>query len=148
MIRTDVKNAQDTKSGSFLLAAHQYLVDNYPNMTKPQKQALKSETFKGWELVQSTARLCAMNMLLHGIGNVEAASRRFLDENKRQDSASTDRFISGGTPLLQVANSLAADPGDRFNLILVNPPSAANCCTNAMSTPCYGCPPACSTPRG
>ena len=48
-------------TGGFLLAAHQYLVDHYPNMTKPQKKALKSETFKGWELVQSTARLCAMN---------------------------------------------------------------------------------------
>jgi hypothetical protein len=48
-------------TGGFLLAAHQYLVDHYPNMTKPQKKALKSETFKGRELVQSTARLCAMN---------------------------------------------------------------------------------------
>ncbi|MCB1819819.1 MAG: N-6 DNA methylase [Gammaproteobacteria bacterium] len=44
-------------TGGFLLAAHQYLVDNYPNMTKPQKKALKSETFKGWELVQSIKRL-------------------------------------------------------------------------------------------
>ena len=58
-------------TGGFLLAAHQYLVDHYPNMTKPQKKALKSETFKGWELVQSTARLCAMNLLLHGIGDQE-----------------------------------------------------------------------------
>ena len=80
-----------------LLAAHQYLVDNYPNMTKPQKKALKSETFKGWELVQSTARLCAMNMLLHGIGDQEYE------------------------PIV-VGDSLAADPGDRFDLILANPP--------------------------
>ena len=84
-------------TGGFLLAAHQYLVDNYPNMTKPQKKALKSETFKGWELVQSTARLCAMNMLLHGIGDQEYE------------------------PIV-VSDSLAADPGDRFDLILANPP--------------------------
>ena len=48
-------------TGGFLLAAHQYLVDNYPNMTRPQKKKLQAESFKGWELVQSTARLCAMN---------------------------------------------------------------------------------------
>ena len=84
-------------TGGFLLAAHQYLVDNYPNMTKPQKKALKSETFKGWELVQSTARLCAMNMLLHGIGDQQYE------------------------PIV-VSDSLASDPGDRFDLILANPP--------------------------
>ena len=32
---------------------------------------LRGENFKGWELVQTTARLCAMNMLLHGIGSQE-----------------------------------------------------------------------------
>jgi len=94
-------------TGGFLLAAHDSVVKHNPNLTKPQKTRLKEETFKGWELVQATARLCAMNMLLHGIGSVEAAS---------------GRFESGGTPLLQVSDSLAADPGDRFDLVLTNPP--------------------------
>jgi len=94
-------------TGGFLLAAHDYVVKHNPNLTKPQKTKLKEETFKGWELVQATARLCAMNMLLHGIGKVEAAS---------------GRFESGGRPLLRVADSLAADPGDRFDLVLTNPP--------------------------
>jgi len=66
-------------------------------MTKAVKKSLKEKTFKGWELVQSTARLCAMNLMLHGIGS---------DEN---------------LPIM-VSDSLAADPGDRFNLILTNPP--------------------------
>ena len=56
-------------TGGFLLAAHDYVVKHNPNLTKPQKTKLKEETFKGWELVQATARLCAMNMLLHGIGS-------------------------------------------------------------------------------
>jgi type I restriction enzyme M protein len=47
--------------------------------------------------VQATARLCAMNMLLHGIGS--------------QDFE----------PIV-VGDSLAADPGDRFDVVLTNPP--------------------------
>jgi type I restriction enzyme M protein len=84
-------------TGGFLLAAHDYVVKHNPHLTKPQKTKLKEETFKGWELVQATARLCAMNMLLHGIGS--------------QDFE----------PIV-VSDSLAADPGDRFDLVLTNPP--------------------------
>ena len=36
-------------------------------MTKEEKRKLKT-TFKGWEMVQNTARLCAMNLMLHEIG--------------------------------------------------------------------------------
>lgn len=84
-------------TGGFFLAAHDYIVDQNKNMTKVDKKNLKEKTFKGWELVQSTARLCAMNLMLHGIGS---------DED---------------LPIL-VSDSLAADPGDRFNIVLTNPP--------------------------
>jgi len=84
-------------TGGFLLAAHDYVVKHNPHLTRPQQKQLKEETFKGWELVQATARLCAMNMLLHGIGS--------------QDFE----------PIV-VSDSLAADPGDRFDLVLTNPP--------------------------
>ena len=84
-------------TGGFLLAAHDYLVEQNLNMTKAEKKDLKENTFKGWELVQSTARLCAMNLMLHGIGS---------DENLP----------------LEVADSLASDPGDRFHMVLTNPP--------------------------
>lgn len=85
-------------TGGFLLAAHEYIIANNPNMTKEEKRALKDTTFSGWELVQNTARLCAMNLMLHGIGN------------------------NGGKLPLTVADSLAADPGDRFEIVLTNPP--------------------------
>ena len=75
--------------GQVILHAHN------AHLTKPQLKRLKEETFKGWELVQATARLCAMNMLLHGIGS--------------QDFE----------PIV-VADSLAADPGDRFDLVLTD----------------------------
>jgi len=85
-------------TGGFFLAVHDYIVKHYPNMTTEEKKKLKEETFKGWELVQNTARLCAMNLMLHGI-------------------------TSNGSKLpLVVADSLAADPGDRFGVVMTNPP--------------------------
>jgi type I restriction enzyme M protein len=84
-------------TGGFLLATHDYIVKHYPNMTKDEKRKLKESTFKGWELVQSTARLCAMNLMLHGIGG--------------------DKDLP-----IAVTDSLAADPGERFNLVLTNSP--------------------------
>ncbi len=85
-------------TGGFLLAAHDYIIDNNPNMTKEEKRSLKETTFSGWELVHNTARLCAMNLMLHGITN------------------------NGDKLPLTVTDSLAADPGDRFEIVLTNPP--------------------------
>lgn len=84
-------------TGGFLLAAHDYIVHHNPNLTKIEKSNLKEKTLKGYELVQAVGRLCAMNMLLHGIGS--------------QDSE----------PIV-VADSLASDPGERFDVVLTNPP--------------------------
>ena len=84
-------------TGGFLLAAHDYLVKHNPNLTKDQKKELKESTLRGCELVQGVARLCAMNLLLHGIGSQEYE------------------------PIV-VGDSLAADPGDRYNIVLTNPP--------------------------
>jgi type I restriction enzyme M protein len=84
-------------TGGFLLAAHDYLVKHNPTLTKDQKKQLKESTLRGCELVQGVARLCAMNLLLHGIGSQEYE------------------------PIV-VADSLSADPGDRYNVVLTNPP--------------------------
>jgi type I restriction enzyme M protein len=54
-------------TGGFLLAAFDHL-SKLPNLDRAQKKALKNGTFHGIELVDSVTRLCAMNMLLHGIG--------------------------------------------------------------------------------
>jgi type I restriction enzyme M protein len=83
-------------TGGFFLAANEYVIRHYPNMTRDEKRKLKESTFRGCELVQSTARLCAMNMMLHGIGGDEL-------------------------PLV-VADSLAGDPGDRYEIVMTNPP--------------------------
>ncbi|MDE3241453.1 MAG: SAM-dependent DNA methyltransferase [Nitrospirota bacterium] len=84
-------------TGGFLLAAHDYVVKHNPNLTKAEKTKLKRETLKGYELVQSVVRLCAMNLLLHGIGSQDYEP-------------------------IEAADSLASDPGERFNAVLTNPP--------------------------
>jgi type I restriction enzyme M protein len=95
-------------TGGFLLASHDYIVNHFPNMTKEEKRGLKGATFSGWELVQDTARLCAMNLMLHGIGT------------------------NGGKLPLQVSDSLAGDPGDRFDIVLTNPPFGKKSSTTVM----------------
>lgn len=54
-------------TGGFLLAAHEYIASHY-KLNKEEKRFLDEKALKGWELVHNTARLCAMNMMLHGIG--------------------------------------------------------------------------------
>jgi type I restriction enzyme M protein len=83
-------------TGGFLLAAHDYIIRRNPTLTRDEKRFLKEKALRGWELVQNTARLCAMNMMLHGIG--------------------------GDDLPLTVADSLASDPGERFEMVLTNPP--------------------------
>jgi type I restriction enzyme M protein len=84
-------------TGGFLFTAHNYLTHHYPNLTRHEKRHLKEGAFRGWELVQATARVCAMNLMLHGIG-------------------------SETTVPIKVTDALAADPGDRFDVVLANPP--------------------------
>jgi type I restriction enzyme M protein len=101
-------------TGGFFLAAHDYLVKHNPNLTKDEKITLRQGTFKGWELVHSTARLCAMNMMLHGTG------------------IGSDKEL----PIMSGADSLAADPGDRFNIVMTNPPFGKKSSTTIVSEEC------------
>lgn len=84
-------------TGGFLFTVHQYLTQHYPNLTRDEKRHLKEGAFRGWELVQATARVCAMNLMLHGIGSEKSVP-------------------------VKVADALAADPGERFDVVLANPP--------------------------
>jgi len=85
-------------TGGFLLAAHDYLA-RLPGLDRAQKKALKSGTFHGIELVDSVTRLCAMNLLLHGIGG---------------ESDTTD------LPVV-TKDALAGKHGE-YDLVLANPP--------------------------
>ncbi len=82
-------------TGGFFLAAHRYISQSY-SLDKEQKRILRSGVFRGWEIVDSAARLCVMNLYLHGIGEGESP--------------------------VTVADSLRAHPGQFFKLVLTNPP--------------------------
>jgi type I restriction enzyme M protein len=87
-------------TGGFLLAAHNFIADNNPNLDRAQKRHLKLDALSGVEIVDGVARLCAMNLLLHGIG-------------PEADEAA---------PPVLTNDSLRGDPGKRFDVVLTNPP--------------------------
>jgi len=55
-------------TGGFLLIAHDF-VRNHNKLDKKQLAFLNTEQLRGVELVDSVARLCCMNLVLHGIGS-------------------------------------------------------------------------------
>ncbi|WP_433971936.1 N-6 DNA methylase [Tunturiibacter lichenicola] len=81
-------------TGGFLLAAYDHMKDQSHDRTKQRK--LREESLSGVDIVDEVVRLCGMNLYLHGIGNGESPIR------------------SG--------DALATDPGDRYDVILTNPP--------------------------
>lgn len=83
-------------TGGFLLAAHDYVAQHYP-LDPDEKRFLRYDALHGWEIVDDTARLCVMNLFLHGVGGDERVP-------------------------ITVDDSLKADPGERFDLVLTNPP--------------------------
>jgi type I restriction enzyme M protein len=62
-------------TGGFLLAVHDY-ISNHFTLDKDEKRFLKEQALTGTEIVDGTARLCAMNLFLHGIGGEEPVSVR------------------------------------------------------------------------
>ena len=90
-------------TGGFLLAAHDYIAKKFAPLDKGQLDHLNKKALHGWEIVDNTARLCVMNLYLHGIGSV-------------------GRIDNPTYSPIHVDDSLAADPGKRFNMILTNPP--------------------------
>jgi type I restriction enzyme M protein len=84
-------------TGGFLLAAYSYLA-KHGGLDRSQKKKLKTGTFFGIELVDSVTRLCAMNLLLHGIGGES-------DED-----------------LPVVTKDALADKHGEYDIVLANPP--------------------------
>ena len=62
-------------TGGFLLAVHDYISHNF-TLDKDDKRFLKEKALSGVEIVDGAARLCAMNLFLHGIGGEEPVAVR------------------------------------------------------------------------
>jgi len=82
-------------TGGFFLIAHRYLHTHY-RLDKAQKKFIKHQAFKGTDVADGVVRLCAMNLYLHGISSDESP--------------------------IETKDSLMSDPGDRFEMVLTNPP--------------------------
>ena len=85
-------------TAGFLLTAHEYAARDAEQLTPKQRDHLRDGFVHGYELVDGTARLAAMNLLLHGIGS------------------------ANGESLIEVKDALIADPGRRWSVVLSNPP--------------------------
>lgn len=84
----------------FLLGVREYVLRHYADLTPDLERHQRNEAYRGIELVESVARLGAMNLYLHGIGSASAAGR----------------------PPISVEDSLLAPPKETFDLVLTNPP--------------------------
>jgi type I restriction enzyme M protein len=85
-------------TGGFLIAAHDYVAEYHGPLDRDQWRHLNHEALHGWEIVDAAARLCVMNLYLRGIGT------------------------NGDESPIHVGDSLTADPGQRFDMVLTNPP--------------------------
>jgi type I restriction enzyme M protein len=92
-------------TGGFFLSAYDHIVDEY-DLDKDQKEKLQYDTFRGWEIVDNTARLCLMNLHLHGI----------------ESGPNSDSQAAEEAPPITVDDSLISDTGERFDMVLTNPP--------------------------
>jgi type I restriction enzyme M protein len=82
-------------TGGFLLSAAGHILKHH-KLDRDQVRHLQTQALYAVELVASTARLCAMNLLLHGLGN--------------------EKNIAAGK------DSLAAKPSVNYDMVLTNPP--------------------------
>ncbi|MEO1432559.1 MAG: N-6 DNA methylase [Cyanobacteria bacterium J06633_8] len=82
-------------TGGFLVAANNFIKNNYES-NREQKDLIKNNSFKGFDIADGVARLCYMNLYLHG--------------------------ITGDESSVEVTDSLTADSRESFDIILSNLP--------------------------
>jgi type I restriction enzyme M protein len=88
-------------SGGFLLAAHTHVMHatrDGADLTRPEHEHLREKFVRGVDIGPTTARLAAMNLLLHGLGSMN------------------------GDSLIDQKDALIADPNERWSIVLANPP--------------------------
>lgn len=87
-------------TGGFLLAVHEY-IKQHAELDRDQKRHLRFNALRGTELVPNVARLCGMNLFLHGIG-----------------PDGTDDH----EPPIRTDDSLRDEPRSHADVVVTNPP--------------------------
>ena len=85
-------------TGGFLLAAYAHATRDAADLTPPEQQHLRTSFARGVDIGSTTSRLASMNLLLHGLGSL------------------------AGDSLIDQKDALIADPGERWSIVLANPP--------------------------
>src|SRR3954449_239640 len=85
-------------TGGFLLAAHTHAARDAANLTPTERDHLRTKFARGVDIGSTTSRLASMNLLLHGLGSIT------------------------GDSLIDHKDALIADPGERWSVVLANPP--------------------------
>jgi type I restriction enzyme M protein len=85
-------------TGGFLLAAYAHATRDAANLTPPEQEHLRTKFAHGVDIGSTTSRLASMNLLLHGLGSL------------------------AGHSLIDQKDALIADPGERWSVVLANPP--------------------------
>src|SRR6266566_390415 len=80
-------------TGGFLLIAHDYVGEHY-ELDRGQKKHLKLKALSGNELVDSVARLCVMNLYLHGIGGDVCPIQGGVDSLAQKPSVACDMVLT------------------------------------------------------
>ena len=85
-----------TGTGGFLLAAYEHMKQKPAAVDRRVAKRLRENGFAGYDFIPEVARLCAMNLYLHGIGGEKSP--------------------------VHPKDALLADDGERFDIVLANPP--------------------------
>lgn len=86
-------------TGGFLLVFYDYVLSHF-DLDREERKHLRDTAIHGNELVDNTARLCAMNLLLHGIGHMSG----------------------NGQTVITVSDALLSEPSEKADVVLANPP--------------------------
>lgn len=94
-------------TGGFLLAAYERLKTLVKGSA--EDRFLRTKSLRGTDIVTNVARLCAMNLFLHGVGTNPA------------------------NPPITIADSLAREPEEEVDMVLTNPPFGKKSSITVMS---------------
>jgi len=111
-------------TGGFLLAAHDYLVNNY-RLDKDQKRHLRFDALRGTELVPGVSRLCAMNLYLHGIGPTGNECKEHGTAENCPDVEAKPKPCQQWALPIATDDSLRNEPSTHADVVLTNPPFGA-----------------------